>query len=109
MFQAVRRVGDPGHHDLRRVGVGESILLGQAVEGIGVVGGPDLVGVLKNAEIDASAAAGAGLEFNLGMLGAQLGKNGVEVARELDIDLLLLGRREADPSPARSSCGCNPT
>jgi hypothetical protein len=33
----VGRVCDPGHHDLRRVGVAEAVLLREAVEGIGVV------------------------------------------------------------------------
>ena len=81
----------------------------EAVEGIGVVGGPDLVDVAQDAKIHAAAAAGAGLDFDFGMTAAQLGENGVEIAREFDVDALLLGGRQADPSRARSSCGCSPT
>jgi hypothetical protein len=63
----VRRCSDPGHHDLRSIGVAESILHGQAIEGIGVVGDPDLVSVFQDAEIDASAAAGAVFDFDFRM------------------------------------------
>ena len=98
LVEPVRRVGDPGHHDLRRVGIGEAILLGEAVEGIGVVGGPHLIGVAQDAEIDAPAAAGAGFDLHLGMPLPQLGENSVEVARELDIDFLLLRGRKLVPA-----------
>jgi hypothetical protein len=87
----VRRVRYPGHHHLRRVRIGEAILLREAVEWVGVVGGPDLVGVFENAEIDASAAAGARLDFDLRVALLEFGKNVIEVARKRDIDFLLLG------------------
>ena len=92
-----------------RVGVGEAVLNGEAVEGVGVVGGPDLIGVAQDAEVDAAAAAGAGLDLELGMLGAQLIEDGVEVLNVGDVDLLadLPERRRA--SRARTSCGCSPT
>lgn len=63
-------VGDPGHHDSGRVGVGEAFLDAEAVEGVGVVGGPDLVGAAEDAEVDASAAAGAGFDFEVGVFAA---------------------------------------
>ena len=47
---AIWRVGDPGHHHARRVGVRESILKGEAVEGVSVVGGPDLDGAAHDAD-----------------------------------------------------------
>ena len=75
----VGRVGHPGHHDAGSVGVGETILNGEAVEGIGVVGGPDLVGEGEDAEVDAAAAAGARFDFNLRMLRAEFAEDAVEV------------------------------
>ena len=61
----IRHVGDPGGHDLRRVG--------HARSPPGCAGGrrprccprPDLVDALQNAEVDAAAAAGAGFDLEL--------------------------------------------
>jgi hypothetical protein len=66
LVDPVGRVGDPGHHHRRTVGVAEAVLDGQAVVGVGVVGGPDLVGQAHDAQVHSAAAAGAGLDLQLG-------------------------------------------
>ena len=65
-------------------------------------------GVTQNAEVDATSAAGATFDFDLRMLLAQVGKDGIESADELNIDALLFVDRNLIPNPAPTNCGCNP-
>ena len=106
--EPVWRVGHPGHHDLGCVGVAEAILHGEPVEGVGIVRGPDFVGVAQDAQVDASAAARTAFDFNFGMLLAQISQDRIKIADERDVDATLLINREPGPSPAPTSCGCSP-
>src|SRR6201996_4829466 len=98
---AIWRVGDPGHHYAGSVGVGESVLDGEAVERVGVVGGPDLLGAAHDAEIDAAAAAGAGFDLELGMLRAQAIEDGIEILNVGDVNLFLVSDGHGVPTGLR--------
>ena len=74
----------------------KAVLNVDPIEGVGVVGGPYLVGVAKDAEVRAASSAGTGFDFNLGMLGAKTLENVVQVVNVLDVNLFLgvsAGRR----------------
>jgi hypothetical protein len=45
----IRHVRHPGHHDVRGIGVGETLLYGEPIERLGIVGGPDLLGASQDA------------------------------------------------------------
>ena len=98
LLSQLRRIRHPRHHDLRRIGVGEAVLLREAIEGIGIVRRPDFVGIAQNAEVDAPAATRARFDFQLRMPLCQFGENAVEIAGELDVDALLLRRGQLVPA-----------
>ena len=74
-IEPVRRIRNPGHHDLGRVGVGETVLHGEAVGRIRVVRRPDFVGVAQDSQVYAPATSGTAFDLNLGMFLAQVGKD----------------------------------
>ena len=64
--------GDMGAHTADRIAVGGSILNFQPFNGIGVIAGPSLGGIVKKSRVKACAAAGTGLKEHLGERGIQL-------------------------------------
>ena len=68
LIEPVWRIRDPRHHHLRRIGPCKAVLLRQPIQRVGIVGWPDLVGVVKNSEIDPAASTGAALNLDTRVL-----------------------------------------
>ena len=70
----------------------------EAVKWIGIVGGPDLIGIAQDSEIYSAATAGTRFNLNVRMMLAQLFENGIEVLDVFDVNLLLLLWRDGWPA-----------
>src|SRR5437764_1319333 len=70
---------------------GLAFLDAQAVEGFGIIRRPDLLHTLEDAEIDTSAAAGAGFDLQLRMFGAHPVEDVVQIAHVIHPQFALVG------------------
>ena len=67
----IRAVGNVCPHSGQGVDQGRSLLNGQALNGIGIVGAPDLGAVIEHTRVKSRAAAGAVLDQQFGVMGMQ--------------------------------------
>ena len=70
--------------------MGETVLYGQAVDRVRVVGRPYLARIAHDAKVHAPAAAGAALDLDIGMPFPQFREDMIEVADVIDIEALLI-------------------
>lgn len=84
-----------GTHGAAGVAVGSTVLDTQPVHGVGVVGAPDLGRVVEHAAVEASAAAGAALNKQLGELLMEGLQNLIHAQHKAVVHLTLALRRQA--------------
>ena len=78
-------------HDAGGIEEGSAVLHEDALEAVGVVGGPDFVEILQRAIVDAAAAGGAALDQHGRILGADALHHLVEALHIFNIEAVLLG------------------
>jgi hypothetical protein len=82
--ERVGAVGDPGAHDGCGQDLAVAVLYREPVEGVGVVRDPDLIGAGEHPQVRASAAGGAALYAQAGVVPAELVHDRIDAADVID-------------------------